>query len=476
MSSRRPDGGRKRGGAAPVLVAFVGACLFLLAWYGAGNQSGASRRPAPINLVLVSIDTLRADRLSAYGYERATSPVLERLASEGVLFEEFYYNGGGTLPSHMTLFTSMYPATHGIEPGRPDVLPDEATTLTEVLRDAGYRTAAFVDPGWLNPKYGFGQGFELYDDRGHRLRATLPRALEWLDENRGHPYFLFLHTYDVHSTGLGESLPYSCPAGAEWRFVATRPEGYDGCGDGYCGTKRLKFLNERSVETGSSVAELMVSAELDTVSSLYDGCIRYVDGQIGELLDHLRDAGELEKTMIVVLSDHGEEFAEHGRLMHEQGGYEELARIPWILRLPASRFAGTRVRGLSAMADVMPTILELLGLPVPTQSQGSSWANAIAEGATSRRWVHMYAVLRFRDFKYFSDQRLLFDLARDPSERSNVYDSSSQLTSQLELRVRSLIEEDLHQRARLSQSWTSGHPVTLDEEEIRRLRALGYLR
>ncbi len=460
-------------------VAGLGTLAFSAAWWMSGrvsSEGAGARQASRPSLIMISVDTLRADRLSVYGYTRPTSPVLERLAAEGVVFDSFYYNGGGTLPSHMTLFTSLHPATHGIEPSSGRVLPAERVTLTEVLRAAGYRTGAFVDPGWLNPKYGFAQGFEIYDDGGHRLRANLPKALDWLGTLGDAPFFLFLHTYDVHSTGLGESLPYDCPGDTEWRFVGTPPAGYDGCQGSLCGTKLLRDLNQRAEESGGPVASLVDPTHLATISSLYDGCVSYVDEQIGALVRHLGDAGTLERTILVVLSDHGEEFGEHGRLLHDQGGYEELARIPWIVRLPTHRFAGTRVKGLAAMADVAPTLLELMGLPPIPDAQGHSQVSALGSGQSNRREVHMYSILRRGHYKLFPDEHRLFDLDQDPAEKRNVWAESPEVASALETRVRRILRGDLALARRFETQGPAAGPAVLDEAELQRLRSLGYLR
>lgn len=469
--SRRPSGNPTR-----LVGVLAGALLLGAGWQLVGSAPGAQcAPPRPINLVLISIDTLRADRLSVYGYGRPTSPFLERLAAEGVLFERFYYNGGGTLPSHMTMLTSLHPVTHGIEPSSDRVLPPERTTLAEVLAAHGYRTAAFVDPGWMNSKYGFYQGFEIYDEEGYHLEGTLPRALRWIEERGTDPFFLFLHTYDVHSSGRGEARPYDCPGESELHFVEREPESFDGCRDGECGTRFLRTVNE-SRRGGAPLDDLLAEAERAWISDLYDGCVRYVDTRLEELYHYLERSALLERTVLVVVSDHGEEFGEHGMMLHEQGGYEELSWIPWILRPPRGGARGVRVEGLAAMADVMPTLLDLLDLPPPEEAQGRSLVPAIAKGYTGRPAVHMYDVLADARFKYFSDLGLLFDLARDPAERINRIEAEPAVAAAMETTVRDWIARDKALARELDARSSDAAPARLSDEEVARLRALGYLR
>lgn len=460
-----------------LLVASVTALL--VSWFLVGRQTSDSfaRSVGPgWNLVLISIDTLRADRTSLYGYHRQTTPTLEAIARDGVVFEDFYYSGGGTLPSHMSLFTSHHPAAHGVEPHRDRSLSPQIMTLPEVLAGSGFSTAAFVDPGWMNPSYGFGRGFDSYDDRGHRLRDTLPRAIEWIRDHASQRFFLFLHTYDVHSTGLGESLPYDCPGDSEWTFVEERPKDYDGCDSGLCGTKLLRELNATADRRGVRVTELAAAEHVALASDLYDGCVFYVDQQIGHLANELARLGLLERTLLVVLSDHGEEFGEHGRVLHDQGGFEELARVPWMMRVPGLGGRSVRVRGLAAMVDVAPTLLSLLGLPPLPLAQGQNLEPSLESGVTGRRDVHMYSVLRAGTVKVFPDEKLFFSLADDPREIVNLWEENSPLKHRMVARSRRLAEVDLARLEHIEAGIDTNTGIALSPEDLARLRALGYLR
>jgi hypothetical protein len=172
-------------------------------------------------IILISIDTLRADKLGSYGNSRDTSPTLDRLAGEGVLFESFFYSGGGTLPSHVSMFTSLNPGVHGIENEAGRALEGHRVTLAEQLHDAGYATAGFTDSGWMLGYLGLDQGFEIFDDSGGRLAHILPKALRFIDAKRAEPFFLFIHTYDVHSEW--NALPYECPGDYAFTYTGGRP-------------------------------------------------------------------------------------------------------------------------------------------------------------------------------------------------------------------------------------------------------------
>lgn len=429
------------------------------------------------NVLLISIDTLRADRLSVYGYERPTSPNLERFASEGIVFDRFYYNGGGTLPSHMTMMTSLYPGTHGLHPSRTKSLEPERVTLAEVFQTAGYATAGFADVGYMQAKWGFDQGFDLYDDRGHKFAGILPRARGWLEAQRARtpeqPFFLFLHTYDVHSNS--RRLPYECPGDYPFRYTGGPHPRFDGCRGGRCASDFLAHANVALRAGRLAPDELLTPDELAFVSALYDGCINYVDDKIAEILGWLEALGVADNTLVLITSDHGEEFLEHGQLLHDQGGYEELSHIPLLLRLPDRAHGGMRVRHLAEMVDLLPTVLDLVGLPRPADAQGSSLVPSFREGRAVTTEVHMYSILRTERYKYFKDEKQLFDLVFDPRERSNLFRVSRWRAARLDRQVRRIIREDFRAADEFSARATEAKPALLTPEEASRLKSLGYL-
>ena len=430
----------------------------------------------PPNVLLISIDTLRADRMSLHGYDRPTTPFLESLAAESVVFDSFFYSGGGTLPSHMSMLTSLYPRTHFVHPGNQRILEKQRITLAEQLREEGFSTAAFTDSGWMRRRFGFGQGFDLFDDEGGGFRSIVPKALQWLEAHKERPFFLFLHTYDVH-TNPNTKLPYACPGNEHLLYVGASFRDFTGCQESRCGANLLGWINSEVRTKGSDISDFLTEGEIDFISTLYDGCINYVDAQIETVMEALRALGLYENAMIVITSDHGEEFAEHGLMLHEQGGYEELARVPLLVKFANGQFGGRRVPEMGTIVDIMPTILEALEIEPNSQVQGVSLIPAIDYGISVRKDLHMYSILRTTRWKYFSDQKELYDLEADPDERKNVYDQWPLVVAELEKRVRGLAQIDIQSfedfRASLDGQETL---VKLTAEEEENLRALGYLR
>ncbi len=340
----------RRTAIARVLVAFAPVAA------GCDSPAGDS----PRGLILVSIDTLRADHLGAYGYGRATSPFFDQLASQGTLFERAIVQLPGTLPSHMSIFTGLYPAEHGVYP--PDsVLSVEVPTVPEVLRAHGWRTAGFTEGGYVDGHYGFARGFELFEDEpvgGSRaVETTFERGLDFLtglapDER----FFLFLHTYVVHD-------PYAPPPPYPNLFWegAPPPDAWEPTGPNLTAVNR----GERAV-TPATVAWF---------EALYDASIRYMDDRLRFFFARLDELGLTEQTTIVLTSDHGEEFLEHGKLVHQQI-YQETVRVPLLVVEPGRR-TGARVGALVESVDLAPTLWELAAVATPPPTSGRSLAHLL---------------------------------------------------------------------------------------------------
>lgn len=465
--------------------------------------SGATAR---INVVLISIDTLRADHLGTYGYGRDTSPHLDALAVESVVFENAYSQASWTLPSHVTMFTGLDPLAHGVmQPG--DRLTEDHITLAERLLAAGYRTAAWVgrnEYSFVGANRGFAQGFESYAHAPHTLPRNRPRrlppgrrpdqlvgkgaaqtaaVLRWLDAPSDEPFFLFVHLDDVHSQATGPA--YNAPAKFRDRFCPGALTGYSGCeASGPCGTRRLQAMHAGDVP-------LPLAEELEKITCLYDGAIAFVDAQVGRLIDGLRERGLLDRTLVIVTADHGESLMEHGEFSHFTV-YEEVARVPLVVRFPAGA-AARRETARVGLVDLVPTILETVGLDPPDAIQGASllqlehndvppehettFAIGVEPGA-ARLW-------RRGNAKYVRNARdpdrpdaaqardELYDLAADPLELTNRIASDSELALALSS------ELDAHERAALELRAARGKPVgdatlELPAEEKESLEALGY--
>jgi arylsulfatase A-like enzyme len=344
--------------ALPLLLVALVAIARVVAF---GAAAICPRRP---NVVLVSIDTLRADRLGAAGYEPPTSPVLDRrLAADGVVFDEVWSQSPKTTPSHMTMLTSLNPSVHGVPlwmgAGAAPSLNPRVTTLAEVLKNEGYATAAFTAGGHVHRDRGFGQGFDVY-----KHGDQLGRALEWLGARGRRPFFLFFHTYEVHD-------PYTPPPGVAAAFahdpVPAIADAAARVRAGVDGWPQAHKIFWQPVDGGDP-------RHVRYVSDLYDAGIHRMDGTtLTRLLDALDQLGLAENTMVVFTSDHGEAFHEHGVFLHDDL-YPETLRVPLVIRFPRWLPHAHRVLAPARLIDLMPTILDLLMLPVPAQAQGMSLA------------------------------------------------------------------------------------------------------
>jgi len=332
--------------------------------------------PQPPNVLLVVVDTLRADHTSAYGYERDTTPHLRALAEEGVRFAQAYAPVGLTAPTHASLFTSLHPLTHGLVRNGLELGP-EHVTLAEFLSVRGYQTAAVVSSFVLHHKFGLRQGFALYDDAFERSEATVElaeweghdveaafdrradhttrRALHWLRERRspGSPFFLFVHYFDPHS-------PYEPPASHAGRFTAPDARG------------------------------------LEAEVAAYDEEIAFTDAAIGELLDGLDELGLSESTIVLVTADHGEGLMQRGYMLHGVSVHEEELRVPLLLRWPDGVPGARVVEEPVSVLDVLPTVSALVGAGPGGTFQGRSLVAALEGGAATdgERSLYLYR----RDF------------------------------------------------------------------------------
>ena len=322
------------------------------------------------NVILISLDTLRADHVGCYGYARETTPNLDRFAEECVLFETAVTSAPWTTPSHASVFTGLHPAVHGAGiHSRGFRLGGQWNTLAEVARSNGYLTTAFTEGIAIRGQLGFAQGFDIYSDGpapdrhiAGTAEQTFARAAAWLDRYGRLPFFLFVHTYEIHE-------PYGGPG--RWRDLFTDP-GFEGR------------------------ADQGPAARAHTVD-LYDGGIAYTDEHLGRFLDALRQHGLLRNTAVVVFSDHGEEFWEHGAAGHLTHLYDEVLLVPLLIRLPGDRPPYGRVRRQVALRDVFATVLEFLGMPAAAGGTSSLLSLAESGGASEtypRRWVHSELVQR----------------------------------------------------------------------------------
>jgi len=455
---------------------------------GRGFSADTEGEPRPWNVIILSIDTLRPDHLGSYGYERPVSPNLDSLAADGVRFANAYSTSPWTLPSHHSLVTGQYPSTHGsnISPvftKDVDRLAADRITLAEVLQAAGYSTAAFTSASLVGKAYGFDQGFDTMEDRawGLGMAGRWEAARDWLATVEESPFFLFLHCFDVHD--------YEDPSGQSQQFV--RP---------YDGPLRNMFENHARRFRRFVISSGFFSLErpdVDFLIDLYDAGIFRVDSVFGEILSYLEEEDLRSNTLLLVLSDHGEEFWEHGGTGHGFTLHEELLRIPALMRYPGSAeslVVESRVR----IVDFMPTILDLLRLPAPADIQGESLVGDLEDQAeTVERPVlaeashvgNSAAIIVGQEKlireKYLSSDLLnrqrviynlrqvfarksdrVFDLRTDPREFTPLTPADRGLEEAL---------EGLQAVNRQKGKATADESVPMDQETLEQLRALGYL-
>jgi len=404
------------------------------------------RRPSvPRNLVLVSIDTLRADRLGCYGYSKIRTPHMDRFAAEGVLFENAVTVTPLTLPAHCSILTGRTPLRHRVFDNFGYRLEESENTLAELLGAKGFATGGFVGSFVLDSRWGMAQGFDTYYDRfdappekaatveanqrpGDKVLAP---ALEWIRQQEKRPFFAFIHFFDPHA-------PY------------TPPEPYRG-------------LYGSSGEQG-----------------LYDGEVAFVDSLMGELVSALKAQGIYEETLLLVVGDHGESLGEHGEASHGYFIYDATVRVPLLIRGPQVP-AGARVKAQVRTIDIVPTVLDLLGVRGPAQVEGMSVVSLIRDPASDPSlhayiesryaqihfgWAPLRAV-RTNQYKFIeAPVRELYDLRADPGEAKNLYSEKPGAADQLASIVK---------RLQTGEVPPAPSSASADSATAERLRALGYL-
>jgi choline-sulfatase len=409
--------------------------------------------PAPgagrgFNLLLITLDTTRADHLGCYGDRSALTPNLDRLAAAGLRFTQAITTAPQTLPAHATILTGEDPPRHGVRMNAEDRLDDRAVTLAEALAGAGYDTGAFVSSFVLDRRFGLGQGFAVYDDRvettagggfssgenERRAEATIDDAIAWIGAKRERPFFAWVHLYDAHA-------PYAPPAPFAARFAA-HP---------------------------------------------YDGEIAYVDSELGRLFAYLDVKRLTARSVIVVVGDHGESLGEHGETTHSIFVYDAVTRVPLIVAnpalLPAPRVVDDAV---VSTADLTPTLLDLLGVADGATRDGVDWLRTppdpqravYVESLVSYRdfgWAPLYA-LRTRTRKYVLAPRdELYDLTADPGELHDLLAAQPPADDEVGRRLRAELRRRVVADASASLASAPSGGTAADAEARARIAALGYV-
>ena len=442
------------GAALIVVVVALGAYI----WFS-GHKPGAIRRPVlaglePVdrmalepgalkdwNVLLISLDTTRADHLNCYGYAGTKTPTINSLARQGVLYSEAFTPVPTTLAAHSSLFTGLYPFHHGVRDNHGFKLDDKNDTLAEVLRQSGYRTGAVISAFVLDSQFGIDQGFDTYNDdltigvthsnltpRERSAEQTNVPAVEWLREHGKEKFFFWVHYYDPHD-------PY------------LPPEPY-----------RSRYAKEP-----------------------YDGEIEYADEQIGKLLDVLDEIGVRKRTLVVFVSDHGEGLGQHGEVAHGLLVYDPTMHVPMIFSAPLPFPQGQVVHDQVCLVDVMPTILDLLGMPVHDDLDGISLIDKADDDRSSvyietihpkiqHGWAPLIG-LRRQDHKLIlAPESELYDLRRDPGEENNLHERQPKLAKELFEELVNLVgAADPYMATAVEQN------LDMDEETLRKLESLGYV-
>jgi len=426
---------------------------------GACSPGADEKRPASV--VLISIDTLRPDHLGCYGYGKPTSPRIDAVCAQSVVFDQAIAHAPSTLPSHASILTSLIPQHHQASFDNRRALPDEITTLAEVLAEEGYRTAAFTGGGQIDPLFGLDQGFEQYTvPAADDFEATVDAALAWLDDLEDEPFFLFLHSYQPHH-------PYDPAPEA----LALFEQGYDGPLAGAVNVHQIKAINAND--------EALPAADLDHVVAAYDAEIREVDNAFGRLADALDARGLLEPSVLVFTSDHGEEFGEHGFVgWHSHTFFEELLRVPLFVKYPKGGPTPQRVERMVRSIDIAPTVLKAIGSRVPESFSGIDLAvfssarevpPLVAVGRldrVDRARVSFVRDGRFKLERVVSRRQRLFDLIDDPAE---AWDASSNYPEEVS-RLIAIYEDAL-----ASRTAAQGTAIEPGDALRKELEDLGYI-
>jgi arylsulfatase A-like enzyme/predicted Zn-dependent protease len=421
--------------------------IFLVSCFsGCQKKADFSRLTADqtFNFILISVDTLRADRLSCYGFNGIETPAIDEMARRGVRFERCIAQTPLTLPSHTTMLTGTYPFFHGVRDNGGFLVPPDIVTLAEIFKEKNYRTGAVVGAYVLDSKWGLNQGFDFYYDRfeldrkeGFSLadvqrpgEEVIAQALDWLEKEKDNNFFLFLHFYDPHT-------PYEPPSPFKEKYG----------------------------------------------HNLYLGEVAYTDFELGRLWEYLDAGGLLENTIIVFSSDHGESLGEHGESTHGFFVYEEGIRVPLIFVLPFKQLQNLSRPQTASLADLMPTVLEMANLPSLPQVQGKSLvpfffdSGSAPESSAYSETYYPRFHYGWSDLKSIQDSRYklivspkaeLYDLKVDPEETANIASEEPGLVQKLKEEMSSLLEE-------YSQGQFEVDYKKVDEETREKLAALGYI-
>ena len=438
--------------------------LSALAFFMLPNLRTPQYRCSDCNVILVSIDTLRKDHLGLYGYQRPTSPVIDEFSKNTAIFDLAISQAPSTTPSHASILTGVIPSVHKALFSQSSRISDSVQTLAESLKQAGYSTASFNGGSQLSARFGFDRGFDVYqtfertDYQNERLADRISEAVNWMNEHKTERFFLFLHSYEVH-------MPYA-PDASELALFETDYKG-----------PLPNLLSEEMARSINKKRLVISQADKEHIVNLYDAEIHGMDAAFAELINYLKRSGLFDKSIIVFTSDHGDEMGEHGRMAtHADTLYDELLRVPLLIKFPNGLFAGSKITHQVRSIDILPTILDVLGLRTGPLVQGKS-LTGLLEGETEfdphalsqidAKVKRLHYSLRTVDWKFIKFKNRLFQLKTDPGELKNVARDFPEIAEQLKNQAKEILKTENDSKAQGAE---------VDQKTMEQLRSLGYVK
>ena len=515
----------------------VVAILLLLLFFISCRGEDERIRTKP-NIILISLDTLRADYLHCYGNDKNITPEIDRIAAKGVLFESVYAQSNWTLPSHVSMLSALYPSRHGVNDSNV-LIPDGVTLLPQILKEHGYSTASFNAAGFVSHRFGFDRGFDIWKEipkRSGDIRDIVDETTAWIQKHLDEKFFVFFHTYEVHhpydpperfrkqnrgrdafveermnaffSTVMSGKDLTPGDFGFFWLLMQSRHRSYlTGKCKAFCSAyqkstdpdvdcdafvETVRKLAARAFDEEEKIFAWYRSmkkapssdrfSEIDYMMSNYEAEVIYTDQEIGRLLKLLEGMELKNDTLIVITSDHGEEFVEHGRWGHRRKNhhYDETVRVPLIFYYPGRLPENRRISTPAGLIDIVPTILDLAGIPEQDQFDGISLVPLINGGNDEARLIFcesrfdkhdIWTVTVIKDrWKYHHDLKAnlpdeLYNIALDPGETSNLAGTGHDVMAPLKAAA-AQYEADI--------SMQKQEEVALDDQLQEQLKDLGY--
>lgn len=414
------------------------------------------------NILLISLDACRADHLSSYGYHRKTSPFLDSIATKGIRFVNAFVNTHGTTTSHVTILSSLYQESHKVDYDI-EFVPRGALMIQEILKAHGYTTLAVTDGGRLTQQFGFDRGFIEYNDQGGGILSGSKKLIKLINKHRiknKNPIFAFYHTYEIHS-------PYF------------PPKNYQGIFGKY--KSNFKPSSEDLLEFADKSYELK-QEDLEYIKAMYDAGIRYTDDILRNLFNELQELGFFKNYLLIITADHGEEFGEHGGMLHRGMLYDELLHVPLII-MGSNIPKGVVDKRLVSSVDIVPTILNQLNIKRHKHMEGKS---LLSQGTLSKekndaifsQYGNLRYSIRTLKWKLIENKKPpsseLYDLKKDPQEHNNLSAQYPDLASQFQNRIKDW-KKRLPDLSESISSFKERNKKKFSQQQIEQLKSLGYI-